>query len=553
MDETGGGVRRAAVVAGTLVACVAATLAVWWPTLGIGFLGDDLEGVARAAGSTDAGSGAAPLYRPLALWSLHLDRDLWGLDPRGFHLTGLLLAAVAAWLVGAVAFGLGRRWPPVGSGAPRPWVAAAAAAGWFVLWPSHAEAVAWIGGRGDLIAVVGCLTCLWCWGAAEGWWSDRLRDDDRAARSALAWRVLSVVAIVTALAGKESAVVWPLVVAVLAAALAGPDRARGRVRAAVLRVWPLVAAAVVWFVWRSTRLVAASGGPPPAWEGAPWGPVRRLASVVVRAAVPPLDGRGLVAVGAVAVLLGAGAAVIRRSGGEAWRLPAALVAAAAISALPGTALGASADGSIGERLTFLASVPVVLLCALALLAVWSTRAAWGVAAAVLVTAALVPSTVAAVHRWTRAGDQAARFVASLDRLPRDRPVVLLVLPDERGGAYVARNALTAELAERRGWRSPQLVWAATSARADGALEVSTAAMPAPADGTGTWRVRLGGAGARFTEVSPRPAGPDAGAVAVRRVDPAEVEVAVGPSLDGVPPEVWTLDGGRVVPAPRAPR
>ena len=165
----------------------------------------------------------------------------------------------------------------------------------------------------------------------------------------------------------------------------------------------------------------------------------------------------------------------------------------------------------------------------------------------IATASLVPSTVGAVRRWTTAGDQAARFVASLDRLPRDRPVVLLVVPDEVGGAYVARNAVTAELAERRGWRSPQLVWAATAARADGPVRVSTRAL-----GASAWRVELAGDGAGFTELSSRDPGPDTGAVLVRRAGRSVVEVGVGPSGDGVVPEVWTLAGGRVVPAPAAP-
>ncbi len=545
------------------MACVVATVAVWWPTLGVGFLGDDLEGVARAAGGSAAGSGAAPLYRPLALWSLQADRSVWGLDARGFHLTGLVLAGVAAWLVGVLARGLARRWPPSHADRTLPWVAAVAAAGWFVLWPSHAEAVAWIGGRGDLLATVGCLACLWCWGAAEGWWRSAGEPppggpdgpdgpDARRGPVAATWRVVAVVTLLAGLAGKESAVVWPLVVAALAAALALPgDGGRGSrehpVRAAVLRVWPLAVAVVAWFLWRSTQLDPASGGPPPAWEGAPWGPLRRLASVVARAAVPALHGWGLVTVGVVAVLLGAAAAVLRRAGHPTLRLPAALAAAALVAALPGTGLGTSPDGSIGERLTLLPSVPVVLLCALALVAVWSARTAAGVVAAVVVTASLVPSTVGAVRRWTTAGDQAARFVASLDRLPRDRPVVLLVVPDEVGGAYVARNAVTAELAERRGWRSPQLVWTASAARADGPVRVSTRAL-----GASAWRVELAGDGAGFTELSSRDPGPDTGAVLVRRAGRSVVEVGVGPSGDGVVPEVWTLAGGRVVPAPAAP-
>ena len=82
-------------------------------------------------------------WRPLTLLSYRIDYLLWGPDPKGFHLANVLINAAVAVLV--LLFFLA--W----SGRAIP---AFLVAMWFSLFPLHAENVAWISGRPDLLAAL---------------------------------------------------------------------------------------------------------------------------------------------------------------------------------------------------------------------------------------------------------------------------------------------------------------------------------------------------------------------------------------------------------------
>ncbi|HEY5976087.1 MAG TPA: tetratricopeptide repeat protein [Geobacteraceae bacterium] len=81
-------------------------------------------------------------YAPLQIVSYMLDYSLWGLDPRGFHLTNLLLHTLNGLLFYLLVFRLqGDRW----------W--AMAAAGVFLCHPVQVESVAWVSQRKNLLAM----------------------------------------------------------------------------------------------------------------------------------------------------------------------------------------------------------------------------------------------------------------------------------------------------------------------------------------------------------------------------------------------------------------
>ena len=82
-------------------------------------------------------------WRPLTLLSYRLDYLIWKEDPRGFHLTNVLLNAAVAGLVFLFFLAWGGR--PV----PAFFIGL-----WFSLFPLHAENVAWISGRPDLLAAL---------------------------------------------------------------------------------------------------------------------------------------------------------------------------------------------------------------------------------------------------------------------------------------------------------------------------------------------------------------------------------------------------------------
>jgi hypothetical protein len=95
-------------------------------------------------------------YMPVTWMSFALDRWLWDVDPPGYHLTSLLLHAVAALLVLDLAHRLLRRAlgpePPGADGAGSSLrVGAAVAALVFAVHPLRVEAVAWASARGTVL------------------------------------------------------------------------------------------------------------------------------------------------------------------------------------------------------------------------------------------------------------------------------------------------------------------------------------------------------------------------------------------------------------------
>lgn len=90
-------------------------------------------------------------YRPLCVASFRLNHWTGGLDPKGYHAANVLLHCAVTYLVYAAYRAL---WPGC-----RPAVAAAA----FAVHPVHAEAVAGVVGRADLLACLFYLLAFLCY------------------------------------------------------------------------------------------------------------------------------------------------------------------------------------------------------------------------------------------------------------------------------------------------------------------------------------------------------------------------------------------------------
>ena len=80
-------------------------------------------------------------WRPLSLFSFFIDYSLWELDPRGYHLSNILINAFNALLIFLVFYALFNKIH-----------IAFTVSAFFSLHPSHVEAVSWISGRTDLLA-----------------------------------------------------------------------------------------------------------------------------------------------------------------------------------------------------------------------------------------------------------------------------------------------------------------------------------------------------------------------------------------------------------------
>lgn len=146
-------------------------------------------------------------YVPLSWMTLGLDYELWGMNPRGYHLTNVLLHVANAILLFFLArriFSLigvtdSRTDPPLDAA-----VAAAFAALLFAVHPLRVESVAWVTERRDVLSALCYLATVLCYlrGADGG---------DRGVR----WYWASVALFVAALLSKGTAVTAPAVLLIL--------------------------------------------------------------------------------------------------------------------------------------------------------------------------------------------------------------------------------------------------------------------------------------------------------------------------------------------------
>jgi tetratricopeptide (TPR) repeat protein len=210
---------RAPALAGLVVLAV---VAVWLPALWGGFVWDDhydlvdsprlhrlgaVVDVFRhdAMWSADQPPSQISTYRPLALATLAVDYALYGRHPLGYHASSILLHVLATL---AVLLALGRL-----TGSPT----VAAALGFLcAAHPADVEAVAWINGRSEILALG--FGALGLWAAATRHW------------------IIMAVALLAALLGKETGLVF--VVLAAAAGCIEPDGAHARPR------WPAFVASL---------------------------------------------------------------------------------------------------------------------------------------------------------------------------------------------------------------------------------------------------------------------------------------------------------------------
>jgi hypothetical protein len=346
-------------------------------------------------------------FRPLASWAFVVDRALWGLSPFGFHLTNILLHAVATLL----AYAVGRRVLPTTRAA---WLGAAL----FALHPCHAGAVAWISARADLLCGLFYLAALL--------FHLRARQEGRPA-----WWAVAAACLGLSLLAKEMAVSFPLVV--LLEVLVFP---RGEPLSRRLR-GPVVAGAVVaaYLVWRRA-VVGPMGLPPRPFALEPGDPgfvgqvfmtlLQYLADLVLFVPADPVitlpfwQGHpvvfGLVATAAAAVLLSTLRAVTDR------RLRAFGLAFIAIALVPVLPV------AVGEHFLYVPSVGYCLLVGAKLSPHGTENRGRLAALAVLVAGVALARTLAfgVVARAARQSIDDA--LAAWDAAPRVTALLIVDLP-----------------------------------------------------------------------------------------------------------------------------
>lgn len=341
-----------------LLAVLLTALVVYLPTLGNGFVWDDITHIVDpgplqslenisfffSSGMTSGSSfgQAVPYYRPLSTLSLALDYALWGGQPLGFHLTNLLLHGAATLLVTLLAAELlGSRSGALASGFL------------FAVHPVHAEAVAYVATRNELLCTLLALGALVV----------HCRWRQRASRFV---PVLVQLLFFASLLAKEMSITLPLLV-LLAELLCF----RTPLPRALGRALPFVLTAVLFLVLRTRVLEIVSWESPPLGVRlatsitlvgdylrlllVPW-PLRVLHDVPVRwhFGEPAVLLWGVLLAGGIGLLL-----VFRRS----WPLLVFGVAWLLLSLLPVSGLPAFIQPALmAERYLYLPSVGFCLAC-----------------------------------------------------------------------------------------------------------------------------------------------------------------------------------------------
>jgi len=170
-------------------------------------------------------------WRPAATLSLRMDHLLYGMDPRGYHLTNTILHLLVVGLAGAALLLMRRRdesrWP---------WVGLAL----FAAHPVLADSVAWMSGRTSMVSAIGGLL------GVIGIASIARRDPERRTTAASAVWVISMFGVLLALAGKEDGIVFGPLYALMSLRISK--------RATVASILGTLVAVGLWMMFRSQAL-----------------------------------------------------------------------------------------------------------------------------------------------------------------------------------------------------------------------------------------------------------------------------------------------------------
>lgn len=137
--------------------------------------------------ATSEAYGGSGYYRPVAVWSNAVDQRLWKNQAPGFRLTNLILHALASVAAMAALRALG-----ASTGVA--WISALL----FAVHPVHAESVAFVSGRVDILATLGMFAAM----AFAGW------------RGRFAWLGVGIASLFAFLS-KESSIVLPVLLALV--------------------------------------------------------------------------------------------------------------------------------------------------------------------------------------------------------------------------------------------------------------------------------------------------------------------------------------------------
>lgn len=145
-------------------------------------------------------------WMPLSWMTLGLDYLLWGMDPRGYHLTNVVLHAAGAVMLASLAARLARLalGPTVDERPADLALAAGVAALLFAIHPLRVESVAWVTERRDVLSGLLAFVATWCYLSS-------ITDTAHPRR----WYLLSLIAFAAGLLSKATVLTLPALLLLL--------------------------------------------------------------------------------------------------------------------------------------------------------------------------------------------------------------------------------------------------------------------------------------------------------------------------------------------------
>ncbi len=420
-----------------LMGCFLLSFLSYFNIIGSFFLSDDFNWVhqIQTRGAFGVWTTAPDVFfRPVVSLTLFIDHAIWGLNSFGYHLTNLSFHAVCAFFVYQILSQLLNREQfqsqPVKM---MPMLAAL----FFIIVPSHVEAVTWISARSDLVATCFCL----------GSFSTYLSYKNNQNKSLL---IGSYILFLFALLSKESVIIYPgIIFAYEVYHYFTASQSTHTIKDIIYLPFIYTSLFPIYLILRYLGLGQLIGG---------YGTgvhltlnsaiiLRGLASSL-RTLIPPIsdsessDWQLLFLVFIVTLLL----LIIKFSGGNVFynslsKLLLFLIAAFFISLLPILNLVVSVQDNQGERFLYFPSVFMMMILTLVLSTIlWQYRFILLMAIAALVlfwSHCLYVSN----KNWEIASTISQQIVNDINAIAQTHSLFITNIPDHFNGAYIYRNGL----------------------------------------------------------------------------------------------------------------
>ena len=421
-----------------LIGCLLLSYLSYFNIINSFFLADDFNWVHQIKNRGAFGVWTtAPdvFFRPVVSLTLFLDYTIWGLNSIGYHLTNLSFHAICAFFIYRI---LSQLLNPLQLPLRQIQFTALIAALFFIILPSHVEAVTWISARSDLVATCLCLPSF----------SFYLSSKNNQHKYNL---ILSYFLFLLALLSKESVVIYPaMIFSYEIYHYSTQDNSDKQLIKNIL-LFPLIYTSLfpIYLLLRYLGLGQLIGG---YGTGVHLqyssGIILRGLGSTLRVLIPPLsnstdsDWQLFFIVTTIAFFL-----IILT---YAWmgsnyhkisKVIILLFAAFLISLIPIINLVVSLQDHQGERFLYFPSVFVIMIVTIILSTIlWKNQYLLLVSITLLIVL-FSHRLYSSNNNWKIAGQISQQIIKDINSIATDNSLFIINIPDNFNGAYIYRNGL----------------------------------------------------------------------------------------------------------------